>query len=169
MRRSIVFFVLLSAVELCLPTSVFSQTANGQAPSRNTDNRQKQGGAVSLDCKSKRMVQSFYVDATGNVSDKGKSFEGPVCIEVHFNPLTQRVSFATTETRAAGPDLTTVFPGASTKPGGPGPTPDEQRQEEERKKSEENQLSVAFKNLASDPRHGFYTAAQLHLRQTQKQ
>src|SRR5258708_165097 len=63
-------------------------------------------------CKSETLVSST-VDPTGNAADKGRSIEGPVCVEMFFNPLATEVHLATTETRTAGPDPGSVFLGSS--------------------------------------------------------
>jgi hypothetical protein len=53
-------------------------------------------------------AQHFSTDASGNVSMTGKSYEGPVCIDVFFNPLQQDLWFESATTVTAGPDLSKV-------------------------------------------------------------
>lgn len=71
-------------------------------------------------CPTKMSEEVFVVDATGNASDSGKSFEGPVCIVVFYDPLNYLVTFSTKTTTTNGPDLGSVFLGGSQKQGGEG-------------------------------------------------
>jgi hypothetical protein len=62
-------------------------------------------------------VRRFSVDASGNVSDLGKTSEGPLCIEVFYSPIQLYVSLATTTTTVNGPDLSKVVLGATAQGG----------------------------------------------------
>ena len=61
-------------------------------------------------CPKDMALFSFQIDATGNVSDTGRSVEGPACIQVYFPAAQFRVSLAQATTTSAGPkiDLTTL-------------------------------------------------------------
>jgi hypothetical protein len=61
-------------------------------------------------CQNKTVVSSV-IDPTGNSANKGRTIEGPVCVEVFFNPLAGPVVLQTSETRAAGPDAGSVLLG----------------------------------------------------------
>ena len=71
-------------------------------------------------CKQQAGTRRFTVDAGGNVSDTGRSFEGPACVEVLFNPILMGVSLQSVTTVTAGPDQSkTILGGPSS--GGAGP------------------------------------------------
>jgi len=72
--------------------------------------------ATLEDC-GKLPVQPFAVDASGNVSDTGKTLVGPVCVDVFYNPIQSFVSLATNTTTVPGPDLGKVVLGASSQGG----------------------------------------------------
>lgn len=68
-------------------------------------------------CPAKMSEKVFVVDATGNASDTGRSFEGPVCIVVFFDPINYLLTFSTKTTTTNGPDPGSVFLGGSQKQG----------------------------------------------------
>jgi len=70
-------------------------------------------------CEGKKKV-TFMLDATGNVSSKGSSLEGPLCIQVYYNPVQYFVTISSKETRVPGPDLSAVLGGGGQ---GGAPTP----------------------------------------------
>ncbi len=81
--------------------------ATASAPSANT------GDPLSGPCDPKKNVVRFYVDFGGNVSDTGRTYEGPVCVEVFYNPVQQFVGLQSATTNVNGPDLSKVVLGAS--------------------------------------------------------
>ena len=85
-------------------------------------------------CSSRMPVRRFVVDASGSVSDTGRTFEGPACIEVFYNPIQNYVSLATNTTTVNGPDLSKVVTGSSAS-GGAAP------------ETKSNNISSAFKSL----------------------
>jgi hypothetical protein len=64
-------------------------------------------------CQSKP-AQHFTVDITGNASSTGRTYEGPLCVDVGFNPVVQFTQIeAVAATSVKGPDLSSVFLGGS--------------------------------------------------------
>jgi hypothetical protein len=61
--------------------------------------------------------RGFVVDASGSVSDTGRTFEGPLCVDVFYNPIQSYVSLATATTTVNGPDLSKVTAGGSSQAG----------------------------------------------------
>lgn len=146
----------LSAVVLCLcafapcawaqtkavPPSTQNQPASHSTGHGHWWNRKPTG--IGANCTPSKRLPPFTMDATGNVSAKGKSIEGPVCIEVDYDPLQYRVSFSSVESRTPGPDPTSVLLGAKFVSGGIGDT------KTMAKRPKQDQLSKAFKELADD-------------------
>jgi hypothetical protein len=84
--------------------------------------------------------ERFFVDFSGTVSNTGRTFEGPLCVEVFFNPLQQFIGLQAATATVAGPDLSNVVLGgpvagglAAPQPRAPGPN-----------------LPVAFRKLFHD-------------------
>jgi hypothetical protein len=113
------------------------------AADKKAGKKQKASG-IGSDCTPNKRLPPFSVDATGNVSAKGRSIEGPVCIEVDYNPLQYRVSISSVETQTKGPDPSSVLLGSKSVSGGTGSTP------ELAKRAKPDQLSKAFKQLEDD-------------------
>jgi hypothetical protein len=100
-----------------LPLTADGQVAPGQpahasagtaaAPVANT------GDPLSGPCDPKKNVARFYVDFSGNISDTGRTYEGPVCVEVFYNPVQQFVGLQSVTTNVNGPDLSKVVLGGS--------------------------------------------------------
>jgi hypothetical protein len=74
--------------------------------------------AVPGACPSGKPVQHFTVDITGNISTTGRTFAGPLCIDVAFDPAVQFVQIEGVVTTVKGPDPSSVFLGSSSTSGG---------------------------------------------------
>ena len=79
-------------------------------------------------CTSQMLHEIFFVDFTGSVSDTGRTYEGPVCITVLYNPVQQFVALQTSTATTNGPDLSKVVLGGPSAGGtlgaqGPGKKP----------------------------------------------
>ncbi len=122
------------------PALTTDQQSARKSPRQRGEKKQKPTG-IGSDCTPTKRLPPFSMDATGNVSAKGKSIEGPVCIEVDYDPLQYRVSFSSLETRTAGPDPSSVLLGASKS----GAKPHEKAVPEE-----EKTLSKTFAQLADN-------------------
>jgi hypothetical protein len=85
------------------PTHASSGTA--AVPAANT------GDPLSGPCDPKKNVARFYVDFSGNISDTGRTYEGPICVEVFYNPVQQFVGLQSATTNVNGPDLSKVVLG----------------------------------------------------------
>src|SRR5258708_25899654 len=70
------------------------------------------GKSAQLICGDRMKVYSFVVDATGNVSDSGRSIEGPACVQVYFPAVHYKASLSQVTTVSKGPDATSVVPGS---------------------------------------------------------
>jgi hypothetical protein len=79
------------------------------AADKSSDNHKRLGF-----CGPRMPVRRFVVDASGSVSDTGRTFEGPACIEVFYNPIQNYVSLATNTTTIKGPDLSKLDACSST-------------------------------------------------------
>src|SRR5260370_4899378 len=105
----------LGGLTAALPLAADGQGATAQpahaaartaaAPSANT------GAPLSGPCDPKKNVVRFYVDFSGNISDTGRTYEGPVCVEVFYNPVQQFVGLQSVTTIVNGPDLSKVVLG----------------------------------------------------------
>ncbi len=109
LQRLVLFLGLLTAA---LPLAAAgqgppAQPARAAAPSANT------GDPLSGPCDPKKNVVRFYVDFSGNISDTGRTYEGPVCVEVFYNPVQQFVGLQSATTIVNGPDLSKVVLGGS--------------------------------------------------------
>jgi hypothetical protein len=67
-------------------------------------------------------VQDFYVNGNGDVTNAGRSREGPVCVQVHYNRLRFNLSINFQTTYSKGPDGSTVLLTGSAPTGAPGGT-----------------------------------------------
>jgi hypothetical protein len=61
--------------------------------------------SLSAQCNARTKKVTVVIDLNGNPNSKGRSVEGPACVEVYFNPLYGPVTLQTNETRTPGPDL----------------------------------------------------------------
>lgn len=129
-----------------------SQSAEQKQGSQSADQKQgkkRKASGIGSDCTPNKRLPPFSMDATGNVSAKGRSIEGPVCIEVDYDPLQYRVSISSVETQSKGPDASSVLLGSKSVSGGIGSA----RALEDRRKANQlskTQLSQAFKQLEDD-------------------
>jgi len=75
-------------------------------------------------CPSGVPVQDFYVGVSGDVTDSGRTKEGPVCVRVHFNRLRFNLALDFTTTQGKGVDLSSVLLTGSLPSAAPGGTVD---------------------------------------------
>ena len=65
-------------------------------------------------CQLGKPARHFTVDTTGNASSTGRTFEGPLCIDVAFDPALQFTQIeAVAAASVKGPDPSSVFLGGS--------------------------------------------------------
>lgn len=76
------------------------------------------GKSAQLLCDSKMKVYSFVVDASGNVSDSGRSIEGPACVQVYFPAAQYKASLSQVTTTSKGPDASQTVLGTAPTSGG---------------------------------------------------
>src|ERR1700731_134342 len=69
-------------------------------------------------CPKDMALMSLEIDATGNVSDTGRSVEGPACIQVYFPAGQYRISLSQATTTSKGPDPSSVVMGSAPTSGG---------------------------------------------------
>jgi hypothetical protein len=68
-------------------------------------------------CSAGVPTQDFYVNTNGDVTNSGRSREGPVCVQVHYNRLRFNLSVNFQTTYSKGPDGSTVLlTGSATPP-----------------------------------------------------
>jgi len=60
-------------------------------------------------CPSGIPVQDFYVGVSGDVTNSGRTKEGPVCVRVHYNRLRFNLSLNFVTTQGKGVDLSSVL------------------------------------------------------------
>lgn len=98
LKRLLVIFVSIWCV-----SGVLAQ------PADSGKGKQKNQGSSSTGlkgpCSSNSPKQRFYVDFGGSVSDTGRVYEGPLCVEVFFNPIQSYVGLQSTTSLVAGPDV----------------------------------------------------------------
>lgn len=72
-------------------------------------------------CDPSRPKQHFSVDMTGSVTSTGHIYEGPLCVEVYYNPAAQfGLLQSIAGTPVAMPDFTKILLGGPAAGGGPG-------------------------------------------------
>lgn len=64
---------------------------------------------ANVGCPTGASVWDFYVGANGNVTDSGRTKEGPVCVRVHYNRLRFNLAVNFDTTQAKGADLASVI------------------------------------------------------------
>jgi hypothetical protein len=89
-RRSVRLWVILAA--LLFPTGVLCKPAQ-----------------TDPGCPSGMPVQDFYVGVSGDVTNSGRTKEGPVCVRVHYNRLRFNLSLNFVTTQGKGVDLSSVL------------------------------------------------------------
>lgn len=113
------------------------KSAGDAKKSKKEDAGKKEHGRATRGfCGPRMPIRKFVVDASGSVSDIGRTFEGPVCIEVFYNPIQSYVSLATNTTTVNGPDLSKVVTGSNAPSGGKAP-----------EGAKINNISLAFRDL----------------------
>lgn len=112
---ALILYITPSFAAAAAKNVVRAQDATGTADKNKAN---KSGGRkkapTSERCDSRAQVQQFNVDASGSVSDSGRTIEGPRCIDVFYNPIQLYVSLGTVTSVVAGPDLTKTVLGSST-------------------------------------------------------
>jgi hypothetical protein len=121
------------------PVVLFTDDQSASQSAGKKHGKKQKPTGIGSDCTPTKRLPPLLMDATGNVSTKGKSIEGPVCIEVDYAPLQYRVSFARVETHTSGPDPSSVLLGG----GKSGAKPPEKEAPEE-----EKSLSKTFSQIA---------------------
>lgn len=91
--------------------------ADAKAQKKDDAGKKSAGHKGFGSCGARMPVQKFVVDASGSVSDTGRTFEGPLCVKVFYNPIQNYVSLATVTTTVNGPDMSKVTTGSSAQGG----------------------------------------------------
>ncbi|HXN71350.1 MAG TPA: hypothetical protein VN861_02220 [Candidatus Acidoferrales bacterium] len=60
-------------------------------------------------CPAGASTWDFYVGSNGSVGESGRTKEGPVCVQIHYNRLRFRLLVNFDTTQAKGPDLSSVL------------------------------------------------------------
>jgi hypothetical protein len=82
-------------------------------------------GSVPGACDAGKAKRHFTVDISGNASYTGRTYEGPLCIEIASNPVVQFTQIeAVAGAPVKGPDPSSVFTGGSPSGGGKKLPPD---------------------------------------------
>ena len=109
----------------CAPAALSQQTERpgGATPPAAKKKNKKAGtpDGSTIPCSANMPTETFAVDFSGSVSNIGRTYEGPLCVEVFHNPIQQFVGLQTTTTTVAGPDLSKVVLGGSVAGGAPTP------------------------------------------------
>lgn len=109
--------MLLASIPSASAQQGGNNQGSGSGPANSAPKNTQKGtdapavGSLIGPCSSKLPTQRFFVDFNGNVSDTGRTYEGPLCIEVFFNPIQQFVGLQTSTSTAPGPDLSKVVLG----------------------------------------------------------
>jgi hypothetical protein len=127
----LVFVVLVGFSEALaqqVDESQGSVAGTGQVAKTNNQAGVAHSGTASatVPCGSNMPRELFFVDFSGSVSNAGRTYEGPLCIEVFHNPIQQFVGLQTTTTTVNGPDLSKVVLGGPSS-GGTAPTKAEEK------------------------------------------
>jgi hypothetical protein len=98
-------YAAVLAIAILSPLPVFGKTATS-----------------NVACSARTPVQDFYINTNGDVTNSGRSREGPVCVQVRYNRLRFNMAINFQTTYSKGPDAGTVLlTGAAPtqQPGGP--------------------------------------------------
>src|ERR1700688_183585 len=93
----ILAFLMLPAFSAALAQqadNTTGTTAGGPAARKNKPKRAvapSGGDSFMIQCASSMPRELFTVDSSGSVSNTGRTYEGPLCIEVFHNPIQQFV------------------------------------------------------------------------------
>src|SRR5262250_997552 len=109
--------VIFSTASLMLAQGAGSKGSAASDKKQHDSVSSSDGGSAGNPCPAKMPNQNFAVDFTGSVSNTGRTYEGPLCIEVFYNPIQQFVGLQSTTTTANGPDLSKVVLGGPTAQG----------------------------------------------------
>jgi hypothetical protein len=88
-----------------------SVTAQTHSSTKNDKKTQQHVASQEGPCPAGKPSRSFYVDISGNVGDTGRTIEGPLCVQVGYNPVEEYVEIQSTTTTMNGPDLSKVVLG----------------------------------------------------------
>ena len=112
---------LILAVVIFSAVSLMFAQAGGDvgsgAPKLGDKKKDKKDSRAADPCSSKMTTESFVVDFSGSVSNTGRTYEGPLCIEVFYNPIQLFVGLQSVTTTVNGPDASKVLLGGSTSGG----------------------------------------------------
>lgn len=64
---------------------------------------------ANVGCPTGATVWDFYVGTNGNVSDSGRTKEGPICVRIHYNRLRFNLAVNFDTTQSKGADLSSVI------------------------------------------------------------
>lgn len=119
MLKPMARLLVLISITLLGFSLAFAQNANnkqgavvGTEASEKKEKTNTSGTIVGKDaCPSGIPHELFFVDFSGSVSNTGRTYEGPLCVEVFHNPIQQFVALQTSTTTVNGPDLSKVVLG----------------------------------------------------------
>lgn len=118
------------ALRLFLAITLVSQLGVQVCPAQAPGKKQPANVSEALSplCNPKLPVHPFSLDSSGNVSNTGRSFEGPACIQVYYNPFQYEITLSQKTVQTSGPDLSQVALGGGKLAGAtpsatPTPTP----------------------------------------------
>ncbi len=89
----------ISQIRLCLIVLLMLMSSSASAKTRTSN----------VGCPSGATVWDFYVGTNGNVSDSGRTKEGPICVQIHYNRLRFNLAVNFDTTQAKGADLSSVI------------------------------------------------------------
>jgi len=116
---SLAFVILVG----CVPAALSQQTekpAGAKPQAAKREKKKAPGGSFgTVPCRANIPTETFFVDFSGSVSNTGRTYEGPLCVEVFHNPIQQFLGLQTTTTTVAGPDLSKVVLGGPAAGGKP--------------------------------------------------
>jgi len=124
--RRFVICLSLAAIIVVVSKIGSAQNSGGDGnPSSSPERKDKQTHSklpVSHPgaCPSDVPEKTFVVDSSGSVSDTGRTLEGPLCVQVFWNPIQQFVNVQTSTGATNGPDLSKVVLGGPSAGGAAG-------------------------------------------------
>jgi hypothetical protein len=102
-QTSYIVHMLALVISIALPSSLLGKQAGSNAA-----------------CAAGMPMQDFYVNVNGDITNAGRSREGPVCVQVHYNRLRFNLSVNFQTTYSKGPEAGTVLLTGSAPTAAPG-------------------------------------------------